>query len=68
MAKTKLRSTVKQESANALLFLFTEQEFVSSINRESVIDDFKNVSSNRRNVVLRYMSEEKSSFSLLCIL
>jgi len=51
IVKTKLRSTMTQERLNALLFLFIEQEYVSNINVESVIDDFKNVPSKRRLIL-----------------
>jgi hypothetical protein len=33
------------------LFLFIEQEFLSNINVEKVIDDFKNVPTKRRPVL-----------------
>jgi len=48
IVKTKLKSTMAQERLYALLFLFIEQGYVSNINVESVIDDFKNVPSKRR--------------------
>jgi hypothetical protein len=51
IVKTKLRSTITQERFNALLFLFIEHEYVSNINVESVIDDFKNISTKRRLVL-----------------
>jgi len=47
IVKNKLRSTMAQEKLNALLFLFIEQEYVSNVNVESVIDDFKNVPTKR---------------------
>lgn len=51
IVKTKLRSTMAQERLNALLFLFIEQELLSNINVETVIDDFKNVPTKRRLVL-----------------
>lgn len=48
--KTKLRSKMAQERLNALLFLFIEQEYVTNVNVESVIDDFKNVLTKRKLV------------------
>lgn len=39
-----------QERLNALLFLFIEQEYVTNVNVESVIDDFKNVLTKRKLV------------------
>ncbi|XP_060863377.1 zinc finger MYM-type protein 1-like [Metopolophium dirhodum] len=51
IVKTKLRSTMTQERLNALLFLFIEQEYVSNINIESVIDDFQNVPTKRRLIL-----------------
>jgi len=48
IVKTKLRSTMAQEWLNVLLFLFIEQEYVSNVNVESVIDDFKNVPTKRK--------------------
>lgn len=51
IVKSKLRSTMKQERLNALLFLFIEQELTSNVNIEDVIDDFKNVPTKRRIIL-----------------
>jgi hypothetical protein len=51
IVKTKLRTTMTQERLNALLFIFIEQDYVSNINAESVIDDFKNVPTERRLIL-----------------
>lgn len=40
-----------QKRLNALLILFIEQEFLSEINVEKVIDDFKNVPIKRKLVL-----------------
>ncbi|KAL4113589.1 hypothetical protein QTP88_017193 [Uroleucon formosanum] len=52
IVKSKLRSTMTQDRLNALLFLFVEQELTSSVNIESVIDEFKNLLSIERRLVL----------------
>lgn len=41
IVKSKLRSTMKQERPNVLLFLFIEQELIWNINIEDVIDNLK---------------------------
>jgi len=49
--KNQIKKYDDTKRLNALLFLFIEQEYVSNINVESVIDDFKNVPSKRRLIL-----------------
>jgi hypothetical protein len=43
-----------QDRLNSLLFLFIEQELISPVNIDSVIDKFKNVISAERKLTLKY--------------
>lgn len=52
IVKNKLRSTKTQDKLNALLFLFFEQDLTSSVNIDSVIDEFKNLIPVERRLVL----------------
>lgn len=47
IVKNKLRSTMQQDRLNSLLLMFTESELTSSINIDTVIDEFK-MMGNRR--------------------
>jgi len=48
----KLRNTMSQERLDALLFLFVEQELLSDIDLNEVIDEFKHfLPSNHRFIL-----------------
>jgi len=50
IVKNKLRSTMSQERLESLLLLFTEQEMVSKIDLNAVIDEFNSMGNRRMSL------------------
>lgn len=52
IVKNKLRNTMSQERLDALLFLFVEQELLTGIDLNDVIDEFKHLLPSNRRLIL----------------
>lgn len=50
IVKNKLRNSMQQDRLDSLVLMFTEQEITSSVNRDTVIEQFKNMGNRRMHL------------------
>ena len=52
IVKSKLRNTMTQNRLEALLLMFVEQELLSELDYDNIIDEFKNIIPHNRRLIL----------------